>query len=117
MGFFMPKKYMVLLCLSLFSCSNNEKKDAAAMKIEPTKMVQLLADIHLVEAALEVEPQGIRDSLTQLYYPQVLARHQVSKADFDSTMHYLGRHPVELDSLYRKMNVRLDTLIKQKQPK
>jgi Domain of unknown function (DUF4296) len=78
-------------------------KDKSKMPIEEAKMVQVLTDMHLSEAYLDVEPISIKDSMGRVYSAQIFEQHKVSKIDFDSSLNYLYLHPIQYDSLYAKV--------------
>jgi hypothetical protein len=100
----MPKSYFSYLILFLFSiqfiaCSNDKSK----MPIEESKMLNILTDMHLMEAYLDVEPISIKDSMARIYSAQIFKKHGITQPDFDSSLTYLYLHPIKYDSLYAQI--------------
>jgi Domain of unknown function (DUF4296) len=77
------------------SCQNMDKTP-----IPEATFIQILADIHTADGAAEGELMAAKDSLLRIYYAQILKKHGVSPADFDSTFAIYTRQPVAFDSVY-----------------
>jgi hypothetical protein len=77
------------------SCQNSRKTP-----ISEETFIRILADIHTAEGAAEGELMATKDSLLRTYYAQILKKHGVSSADFDSTFAIYTRQPVAFDSVY-----------------
>jgi hypothetical protein len=75
--------------------------------ISEDKLVDILIDLHTAEAAVQDEQQRVRDSMTKIYYQQIFDKHQVSKADFDTTLATYSRHPIRFDTVYNHVLERL----------
>lgn len=56
------------------------------------KMAPVIADMELAEAYLQSEPIGRNDERKQALIDNILKKHGISKADFDSTMAWYGRN-------------------------
>ncbi len=84
-----------LLFLLIISCQNDGKAPISA-----ETFTLILTDMHTAEAAAEGEFTTTKDSLLRIYYAQILKKHDVSQADFDSTLAVYSRKPVEFDSIY-----------------
>ncbi len=90
------KKTTILILLAIFcSCQTTENAP-----IEPKKLTLILTDMHTAEAAAEGEFMTVKDSILKIYYAQILKKHGVSQADFDSTLAVYSRQPVAFDSIY-----------------
>lgn len=105
----------LLFCFLLFA-TNCKKQEQ--MPINNDKMVKILADVHLAEALADERPQLNRDSLLQAYYAQIMAQHQVTRADYDSSMMVLTKKPFLMRKLYdevlKTMQTRIDSIQKPK---
>ena len=97
------KAFVLFSFLTLFSCKNESQK----WLVTPSKMIDVLADIHIAEAAVEGDVPTMKDSIMALYYPQIFAKNGVSKADFDSTFTIASRQPQALQNLYKEVEKKL----------
>ncbi len=105
------KRLYPALFLMLFACQN-----APNAPVSEEKLTQVLFDIHTAEALVEGEVQDIRDSIARVYYAQICQKHNITQADFDSTMAVYTRNPVLLDTIYnrvlRRVKAERDSLTK-----
>jgi hypothetical protein len=108
-GFLFP-----LLCAALlpafFSCSNQVREERKTMMpadsvIPELVMVQLLADVHILEAGLLVKRNhGEKISgLSDLYYQTLLKKYGISDVRFSSNLKYYQWDPDEYKALYEKV--------------
>lgn len=68
------------------------------------KMRVVLVDLHKTEAMLQVAGLGIKDQdIKSIYYAQVLERHGVTQAEFDSSLVWYTAHPQLFDKIYPKV--------------
>ena len=64
----------------------------------------VLVDLHKTEAMLQVAGLGIKDQdIKSIYYAQVLERHGVTQAEFDSSLVWYTAHPQLFDKIYPKV--------------
>jgi hypothetical protein len=96
----MNKKFFLLFIslLSFLSCN-----DQAALPLEEDKVVDVIKDIHIAEAAMQNLLDITKDSMGNIYYQQIFTIHQVNKADFDSSMSILRRDPERLGIIYDRV--------------
>ncbi len=111
---------MLLLLLSLTSC---HKKRAISGEefIERDVLVDLLVDIHLMDAVTQDRKFNRRfdaDSVDLL--SPILEKYHVTRHMFDTTMYVYSRYPDLLDDVYNdvlvKLNVMLDKNSKEEEP-
>ena len=76
---------------------------AATMQVPEETFVAVLSDMNIAEAYLDSEKEGVKDSMTHIYYPQILKHYGVSKSDFDSTMSFLNKNPAKMENLQNKV--------------
>lgn len=87
----------VVLCLMMTSCKPEVPDDV----IQPDDMADILYDIHMARAAAQ---QTENPSVSKVAYSEaVLLKHDVTKADFDSSMVYYYTHAEELNKIYKKI--------------
>lgn len=89
----------LLFCCLLTACSKKEDQ----IKLSVEERVQLLADLHMAEAAAQHLPPAVKDSMIRIYYDQVFAQHHIAQADYDLLMRQLRDHVGELQPLYEKV--------------
>lgn len=101
------RKLLLWLCFLLFlSCSRKKPN----LPVNEEKLIVVLADVHLAEAALQHLSGPIKDTTATLYYEQVFVIHGIEKADFDTTMFRLREDPDRLSKIYSRVLSHLDTM-------
>jgi len=96
--------YMLVLAISLLAC---QEKDVEELPLEREKFIQILADIHVAEAAMQTLIEEKKDSMAKVYYKQIFTLHGVEQEKFDQMMDILQTEPVALQGVYQAL---LDTL-------
>lgn len=99
------KGTIIAMLLCLVACENS-KKSAPNNLIQKNQMVDLITELHLAEA--KVQNMGYRSSDSSfLVYEklqlEVLQKHKVSKADYDSSYAFYSRNLKEFDEIYAKV--------------
>ncbi|MEM9991518.1 MAG: DUF4296 domain-containing protein [Bacteroidota bacterium] len=77
------------------------------MPISAERLVPVLTDLYLAEAAMNTLVGEVKDSMAAVYYQQVCAIHGVMRVDIDSTLQLMQQHPDFMDSTYTKVMERL----------
>lgn len=100
----------LLVCwlLSATSCQNHSS--AQKLRIEEEKLVDVLCDIQVAEAMLDTEAAEVRDSILKVYYLQIMEKHHVERADFDTTLVRLGQQPMVSSRVFDKVQKKLKEL-------
>jgi hypothetical protein len=116
------KKWAFILCFALLAAScNSILSSKPSGMLNEDKMIDVLVDIHLTEAALRVG----NDSLARLndttklriLFAQVYEKHNVDPDDFNTSLDYYLKHIDELDKIYVEVINRLTELDARLQPK
>ncbi len=94
---------MVLLSFLLTSCGNNKE-----LTKEEAKLVDIIADIHLVEASLQRTSSFVRDSMAEVYYDQLAEIHGMKRAVYEAKIEELNNHPKRLELVYIKVIEKLN---------
>lgn len=94
-----------LVFLFLMAC----KEDSPKLLIPEEKLVEILADAHLAEAAIQNLVKEVKDSLGEVYYQQIYEIHQINKEDFEQTMAMLREDPIRMEKIYRMVMDKLST--------
>ena len=76
--------------------------------LKPVEMTALLADIHVVQAAVSLH-SATDTSFTPFaaYAPAIFSNHGITSATYDSSLVFYTRHPELLDSIYKNVIVTL----------
>ncbi|MCB0568259.1 MAG: DUF4296 domain-containing protein [Phaeodactylibacter sp.] len=93
---------MVLVCcaaLSFWGCGHKQ----AALPIEEGKLVSVLIDVHLAEAAAQNLRGHTKDSILDMYYEQIFKIHGLDQATFESTMLSIRENPERLEAVYAEV--------------
>jgi hypothetical protein len=100
----------ILSCTLFFACTENKDIPApVAMSkdslISPGTMVMILADVHLVEAALllerneGLEPEGKPGE----YYQGIFNKYRISHERYDQNLKYYRENPENFAKMYEKV--------------
>ena len=96
---------LLALCLCLTAgCKKGMPDDV----IQPGQMEDILHDLHIARAMTDELPYTEKYKQA-LYLDNVLEKHQIKRADFDSSLVWYSRHADELSKIYEKVSKRLET--------
>ncbi len=96
--------FTIFCYLSLLSCNKN-KTD---LPIERDKLIAILMDVHLAEAAMQETTLENKDSLGKLYYQKIFNLYGVTEAEFNKSMFLIRQNPKELDAIYKEVIETMD---------
>lgn len=91
---------ILFICTTIFlgeSCQNSEIE---LPTIEETKMVKILADVHLAEAMIQQNKSSQRDSIGANLYQKIFFIHQVEEKDFYQSLKYYTSTPGIMENIY-----------------
>lgn len=101
----------VFLCLLLFAC--REKKDipvspysiSADSLISPNQMILILSDVHVVEAALQLEGKEKIESKDKTgdYYQGIFNKYHISPERYGQSLTYYRQNPENFSKMYEKV--------------
>lgn len=95
---------LILIAVSLIAC----KPSVPSGVIPPDDMEDIIYDYHLAQAmSRKVEGNGSMDLMRTKYFQAVLRKHEVTEAEFDSSLVYYYSHVDYLHSIYGHVNERL----------
>lgn len=100
----MKKNLIAIILLTLFAC-NEEAEIIPDNVLSQEKMVSVMVDVQLVEAALSVDKlkgDEAKEAAAN-YYNSVLKQHNLSKEEFDVSFKYYAEHPVFMAQIYDAM--------------
>ena len=94
--------YIFVLCLlSLLLCLTGCRPKGI---LHSWEMRKLLVDLHKTDALLQIN--GLYNASTEdkaIYYAQVLEKHGLTQAEFDSSLVWYTAHPQLFDKIYPKV--------------
>lgn len=96
----MDKKILFLLLILSIWITGCGKEKPHALPVSEEKMVQVLADVHLAEAALQSLYGNEKDSTAQVYYQQIYLIHNIDEEQFEKTMQLIRRQPETAEHIY-----------------
>lgn len=70
--------------------------------------VELIIDVHNVEAALQNVYGGKQDSLAAVYYGQIYEIYQIDSSEFKNIMLMLREDPVLMKDLYNRAIIEVE---------
>ncbi|MCE3279602.1 MAG: hypothetical protein K0S44_1793 [Bacteroidetes bacterium] len=97
------KKIIFSVLISyFFSCSNPQKVSIPSSVLSKEKMAEVMVDVHLLEATLNVQV-GSNDKLKTegASSINVYNKHQVTKAQFDESFEFYTQNPEMLVEIYQ----------------
>ncbi len=97
------KKYLFITLLVIFFVSCRQQKEAVPADIIPIeKMVPVMIDIHLVEAAISNKnlPRDSSIVVYSLYEKDIFKKHNISDSIYRKSFNYYTARPAMMDKLY-----------------
>lgn len=102
-------RWMLLMMMGgLFLLGCQQEKEEDPLPYEDEKIISILMDVHLAEAALQSLGKVMKDSMTGVYYDQIYTIHKISKADFEKMMALLRNSPKNLNRIYGQLMERVE---------
>ncbi|MEK7254781.1 MAG: DUF4296 domain-containing protein [Bacteroidota bacterium] len=81
-----------------------------SLPVKEEKLRKVLIDIHLAESATMHLDQLKKDSLTPIYYRQVLEMHEMDRETFDTCVAILKRNPGLMQEVYEQVQEELSKM-------
>lgn len=94
---------LLALVVLLASCRNRRPSDV----LPPEKLEAVLYDYHLVQVMVNDMPTNERYK-KDLYFDYIYDKHEVTKADVDSSLVYYARYPKDLSEIYVRLSERIE---------
>jgi hypothetical protein len=84
--------------------------------IQHDEMVKILVDMHLVEAALDLQRTRAADTpqLTQNYYQWLCRKYHISFHRLRENINYYKMDPASIGKIYKEVSKELNDMAKQK---
>lgn len=95
------------LCLTVFISSGcNQRPDGV---LSESEMVEVLTEEHILEGVLRTQ-NIISQDTTSYYYNSLLEKHQITRAQFDSSLVWYTKHPKVFRNIYISVTKNLSEL-------
>ncbi len=107
----MRKILLIILPLFLFFACENKPEGI----ISKGKMEDVLYDYHLVQGMLNYMTPMERDEKSQYYLDAVFEKHNITQAQFDSSLVWYNKNTEDLRDIYKELKTRYDDLNKELQ--
>ena len=94
--------FATVLLLLVSACSERKPSDV----LDPSKLEAVLYDYHLVQSIINDMPSSERYK-KDLFFDYVFDKHEVTRAEFDSSLVYYARYPETLSEVYVRLSERI----------
>ena len=99
---------LLAVVVLLVACRNRRPSEVLA----PEKLEAVLYDYHLVQAIINDMPANERYK-KDLYFDYIYDKHNVTKAEIDSSLVYYARYPQDLSDIYARLSARIESDIQR----
>ncbi len=105
--------YLLGICVFIFSSCQQEEEDLTKEFVPGNKLKKVLVDMYLVDGILMTGNFGHIYSRAESIstYQQIFNEHEITRADFDSAIDVLSKHPAEFDELYEQVLAELSRMV------
>ena len=103
---------IILFSMLLLSCGQEKKAQKPYYLIDQDQMVNIMVDMHIVETAsnLKVFPPDSARQMYQDYFESIFLSHDVTMAEFDSSLYYYSTQTDQMNVIYDKVLENLSEL-------
>lgn len=97
----MMRTALLLLTVLVVAC-NEPPPEQPDYLLSEEQMVSLMVDMHLVETAQNLKLMGVdtTNRRYQQYFNAIFDSHEISKAEFDSSLHYYSTRTDRMNDIY-----------------
>lgn len=104
-------RYLILLgCFAMLGLLVSCKPRPVRLPVEEGKLILMLADVHVAEAALQGLLGRTKDSMANVYYDQICSIHGVGRPLFDSALQILQEEPERMELIYAEVMKEMERL-------
>lgn len=100
-------KFIAVLFIALIavSCDFGLGKKQPEGILSNDQLVEVLVDVHIADAALTTLALQRKDDTFKSsdFYQRVLEKHDVTREQFDNSMDYYSKKPLELEKIYDRV--------------
>ena len=97
---------ILIISILIIGCSKNPSNET---RIEESKFIDVLVDIHLADAILVVKGYRVRTDSTKirLFYNDVLLNHNVTQKQIQNTFKFYASNPKKFEAIYEQVSERI----------
>ncbi len=93
------------LLLSFSACL-----EEPTLSLPEEKMVEVMTDMFLAEAAMQRLTKKVKDTLSETYYQQIYTIHEITEAEYLKDLKVLEEHPKLAKSIYDQVLTKVTKL-------
>lgn len=98
----MKKFILLFLSIVLFACSDEQAVSIPDTVLSQEKMAEVLVDIHLLEASMNVHANPMTIASTDMQVgADVFKKHAITKKQYDESFVYYSQNPKLLGEIYQ----------------
>lgn len=97
--------FLLLICFN-WACWGGK---SVQPDIDEDKMVRIMADLSIAEAATAQMNGYAKDSLTKVFYDQVFEMHQVSTEQYEKNLRLYANNLPEMEKIVKKVEAVFET--------
>jgi len=101
-------KGFLLILLCCFSCNKAEVEEVPLIPDE--KMVNILVDLHIAEAAILSANKSQKDSIGGIYFAQIFKMHDIQDSLFYKNYNLISKSPDRTEEIYEKVIEEIEKL-------
>lgn len=90
---------IIPVLLLVISCNQEIKPEGV---LNESKLSEILVDVHLAEASIQLINTADRDSIARGYYGHIFRIHEVKEAEFYASMEYYSANSKMMADIYTK---------------
>ena len=106
-------KHIVLIIILLLTFSNCQKQEKVP-QLSDEQIIKVLVDLHIAEASSLSLGNELKDSVINLYYPQIFEIHGIEDSLFFKEFAVIRKNPKKLEMIYEKVLVEIEQLGSEK---
>ena len=99
--------FFLFVFLQIISCKKAEK---AELLIPDDKMIDVLVDLHIAEAAILSANKAQKDSIGGIYFKQIFEMYQIQDSLFYKNLDLISKDPVKTEAIYEKVIEKIEKL-------
>jgi len=99
--------FFLFVLLPIVSCNKSETQE---LLVSEEKMISILVDLHIAEAAILSANKVQKDSIGGVYYQQIFDMHQIPDSLFYRNLEIISNNPIKTEEIYEKVIEKLEKL-------
>jgi hypothetical protein len=114
---------LVVFIVIFTSCRSSKKNELPAGLVADsilpeTEMINVLADVHILEAALQAKSSKGTDieNMKRFYYPKLFSKYRISESRFRKNLEYYEEDPEHFSKMYENVVEQIEKREKPVEP-